>query len=419
MDRIRIEGCRPLKGVVAIGGAKNAALPALAATLLTDQPVRLGNLPDVVDIRTMQKLLAGLGAAIEAEVPAAVTVRIENLSQVEASYDLVRQMRASVLVLGPLVARSGRARVSLPGGCAIGGRPIDLHLDALRRMGAEIEIRHGYVEASCERLIGADITFGGVTVTGTENILMAACLARGRTVLRNCAREPEVVDLVGLLRAMGAEIRGEGTDVIEIEGKDRLEGADHDVIPDRIEAGTYVVAGALAGDGVTVAACNPSHLGALLGAVREAGAGVEIGADSVTVTRPARGLRSCEVRTAPYPGFPTDMQAQFMALLTQAEGTGRIVEEIFESRFMHALELRRMGARIRIEGNTAIVDGPTPLSGAEVIASDLRASACLVLASLVARGSTIIHRVYHLDRGYERIEEKLRGLGAAVVREKE
>ena len=407
-----------MRGRVRVGGAKNSALPILAATLLTDEPLRIGNLPEVVDVRTMQKLLAGLGTVLEPEGRTAVTLTTPQPG-LEASYDLVRRMRASVLVLGPLLARTGRARVSLPGGCAIGARPIDLHLEALRRMGADIDIRHGYVEATCARLRGADITFGGVTVGGTENLLMAACLAEGRTVLRCCAREPEIVDLARLLRKMGADIQGDGTDTIEIRGVDALGGARHDVIPDRVEAGTYIVAGALAGDDVTVEGCEPAHLGALLDAVRAAGAGVDVSGQAVRVRPPARGLRACDIRTAPFPGFPTDMQAQFMALLTQAEGSGRIVEEIFEARFMHALELRRMGARIRIDGATAHVSGPTPLSGAEVIASDLRASACLVLASLVAKGTTIVHRVYHLDRGYERIEEKLRGLGAAVTRERE
>ena len=416
---IRIEGGRPLSGRVVIGGSKNAALPALAATLLTDEPIRLKNVPAVVDISTMVNLLERFGASWNRDQAGGLTVQVGRIAGTEAPYDLVRRMRASVLVLGPLLARAGRARVSLPGGCAIGERPIDMHLGALRKMGGTIAIEHGYVSASCGRLTGADITFSGKTVTGTENLMMASCLARGRTVLRNCAREPEVVDLAELLRAMGARVEGAGKDVIEIEGVDRLHGAEHRVIADRIEAGTYIVAAALAGEEVTVDCCEPAHLGALLEKVGESGSEITTLPGAVVVRRPGGRLRSCDLATAPHPGFPTDMQAQFMAMMTQAEGRAAIVESIFEHRFMHAQELRRMGADIRIEGNTARVFGPTPLSGADVTASDLRASACLVVAGLVASGPTVVHRIYHLDRGYERIEEKLRGLGAAVEREKE
>jgi UDP-N-acetylglucosamine 1-carboxyvinyltransferase len=416
LDRIRIEGGRTLAGRVRVGGAKNAALPALAASILTGEPLRLGNLPLVMDIRTMLRLLERLGADWTQTGPASITVQVEDIPSPEAPYDLVRTMRASVLVLGPLLARAGRARVSLPGGCAIGERPINMHLAALEKMGARIAIEHGYVVASCGRLGGAEIEFPGITVTGTENLMMAATLARGRTVLRNCAREPEVADLAALLRAMGAKIRGDGTDVIEIDGVDGLGEAEHDVIPDRIEAGTYMAAAAMVGDEVVLEACEPEHLTALMERLRASGARITAAAREITVRRAAGGLRSSDVHTAPYPGFPTDMQAQFMAVMTQAEGSSVIAEEIFEHRFMHALELQRMGADIRIDGNKATVRGRTPLSAAEVTASDLRASACLVLASLVSRGSSVIHRVYHLDRGYERIEEKLGGLGAAIER---
>jgi UDP-N-acetylglucosamine 1-carboxyvinyltransferase len=418
MDRIRIAGGRRLSGRVSIGGAKNAALPALAASLLTDGSVRLSNLPAVADVRTMLRLLETLGASKSQQTATSVTVRVPSIPNPEAPYEMVRTMRASVLVLGPLLARCGRARVSLPGGCAIGARPVDMHLEGLRRMGARIEIEHGYVNATCEALRGAKIEFPGKTVTGTENLMAAACLARGRTVLRNCAREPEVSDMAGLLRAMGARIRGDGTDVIEIEGTDRLGDAEHAAIPDRIEAGTYIVAAAMAGDEVTVDRCEPSHLASVLKKVSEAGAKIEARARSVVVRAGRGGLRSCDLETSPYPGFPTDMQAQFMAMMTQAEGSASITEAIFESRFMHALELQRMGADVRVDGHTATVRGRTPLSGAEVTASDLRASACLVLAGLVASGETVVHRVYHLDRGYERIEEKLSGLGAAIERVK-
>jgi len=440
VDRIRIEGGRPLAGRVRIAGAKNAALPALAAALLTDEPVVFANLPAVADVRTMLRLLRQLGAEVgdvrglfepgaDAEPPQ-VAVRAGAIGSIEAAYDLVRTMRASVLVLGPLLARAGRARVSLPGGCAIGARPIDMHLEGLRRMGARVNLQHGYVDASCERLAGADYTFPGVTVTGTENLMAAAALARGVTTLRNCAREPEVTDLAGLLRAMGARLTGDGTDVITIEGVERLRGAEHRVIPDRIEAGTYLAAAAMtaAPDGaVTIAHCEPAHLGAPLDVLRAAGARVDVGRGELTVRgrsaasaagqrKADAALRAIRVQTAPYPGFATDLQAQFMALCTQSTGASTIVETIFESRFLHALELGRMGADIRVEGNASIVTGPSPLMGTDVLASDLRASACLVLAGLVASGETTVHRVYHLDRGYERMEAKLRGLGAAIER---
>ncbi len=414
VDKLRITGGRRLRGRVEIGGAKNAALPALAASLLTDQRLELRNVPRVRDVRTMLRVLEQLGAATSWEGGRA-SVQVARVASLEAPYDLVKTMRASVLVLGPLLARHGRARVSLPGGCAIGERPINLHLDGLARMGADISIAHGYVEAKAKRLRGATIAFPSKTVTGTENLLMAATLAEGTTVLTNCAQEPEVVDLARLLRAMGASVRGEGTDEIVVEGRPALGGAEHAIVPDRVEAGTYIVAAALVGDRIEVAGCRPDHLEAVLEQLRLAGVPVEAGEGTV-VARSADGLRSRDLATAPYPGFPTDMQAQYMTLMTQARGAAVITETIFERRFMHAGELIRMGADIRIQARSAVVVGPTPLSGAQVMATDLRASACLVLAGLVAEGVTVVDRIYHLDRGYEPMEEKLRALGAEVER---
>jgi UDP-N-acetylglucosamine 1-carboxyvinyltransferase len=415
MDRIRVVGGRPLEGTVRISGAKNASLPALCAVLLTDEPVVLSNVPEVRDIRTMGRVLAALGASCEFRVGGAVEARAARIGSLEAPYDLVKTMRASVLVLGPLLARAGRARVSLPGGCAIGARPINLHLQALARMGASIEIEHGYVEARAERLRGAEIQFETVTVTGTENVMMAACLAEGETVIRNAACEPEVEDLAALLARMGAGIEGAGTPTIRVAGRDRLGGARHAVIPDRIETGTFVAACAIAGGEIEIQRCVPAHLRAVVDKFRETGVRIEEGPDNLRVRAP-RTMRACDVRTQPHPGFPTDMQAQFMALMTQAEGAATITETIFENRYMHVAELQRMGADIRVEGRTAVVRGPTPLSGAQLMATDLRASACLVLAALAAAGETIVDRVYHLDRGYYRIDEKLRGLGADVER---
>ncbi len=414
MDKLRVSGGQRLSGRVAIAGAKNAALPALAACLLTDQPVRLTNLPDVRDVRTMLRVLEQLGADAT-PIDGGMELTVGKLASHEAPYDLVRTMRASVLVLGPILARAGRARVSLPGGCAIGERPINLHIDGLARMGAEIEIDRGYVEARADRLHGAEVAFPHKTVTGTENLMMAAALAEGTTVLRNAALEPEIVDLADLLNAMGAHVRGAGTDVIEIEGRDRLDGAEHRVIPDRIETGTYLIAAALIGDGVELTGCRPDHIEPILAQLRAAGVGIEVRGDVLKVT--AGGpLTARDLRTEPHPGFPTDMQAQYVVLMTQAHGTAVISETVFEHRFMHIAELLRMGADIRIDGHTAVVVGPRALTGAQVMATDLRASACLVLAALVAKGTTTINRIYHLDRGYEAIETKLGALGAAVER---
>jgi len=415
MDRIRVVGGRPLEGTVRISGAKNASLPDLCAALLTDAPLELANVPEVRDIRTMGRVLAALGASVEFRVGGTVEVRAAELGSVEAPYDLVKTMRASVLVLGPLVARAGRARVSLPGGCAIGARPINLHLAALQRMGAEIEVHHGYVEAHAPRLHGAEIVFETVSVTGTENVMMAATLAEGETVIRNAACEPEVSDLADLLVAMGASIEGAGTPTLRVVGRERLGGARHTVIPDRIEAGTYLAACAIAGGEIELQRCVPGHLRAVIDKFRDTGMRIEEGPDNLRVRAP-RTVRASDVRTLPYPGFPTDMQAQYMALMTQASGASTISETIFENRFMHVAELDRMGADIKLDGRTALVRGPTPLTGAQVMATDLRASASLVLAALGAHGETIIERVYHLDRGYYRIDEKLRGLGADIER---
>ena len=414
MEKLRITGGKTLRGRVRIGGAKNAALPALAACLLTGDEVVLSNVPAVRDVRTMLRVLEHLGSGVHDDGEGRVRVTDGRLASHEAPYDLVKTMRASVLVLGPLVARHGRARVSLPGGCAIGERPINLHLDGLERMGAEIVLEHGYVEAKAERLRGTTISFPFKTVTGTENLMMAATLAVGTTRLENCAREPEVVDLADLLRAMGAEVRGAGTDQIEIEGRESLTGATHRVIPDRIEAGTYLVAGALVGDDLILEGARADHLDAVLAHLHAMGASVESRGAELVVRRGA--IRGADFRTGPYPGFPTDMQAQVMALATQAAGTTVVSETIFEHRFMHVGELHRMGADIRIEGRTAVVVGPARLTGAQVMATDLRASACLVLAGLVADGVTVVDRVYHLDRGYEPMEGKLRALGADVER---
>jgi UDP-N-acetylglucosamine 1-carboxyvinyltransferase len=414
MDQFRIEGPVRLQGEVETSGAKNAALPCLAAALLTPEPVHLSNLPEVRDVRTLQKLLAHIGVFLSAR-PGEATIEAREIGQGEAPYDLVKTMRASVLVLGPLLARTGHVRVSLPGGCAIGVRPIDLHLAAFEKLGAEVALEHGYVEAKAARLEGATIVFTTVTVTGTENAMLAATLARGSTVIKNAAREPEVADLARLLRAMGARIQGEGTESIAIEGVAALHGASHSVLPDRIEAGTYALAGAVTRGDVAVRGCRPEHLKALTERLTGAGARVETGADALRV-RAAGRLSARDITTAPYPGFPTDLQAQWMALATGMEGVSTITETIFENRFQHVAELQRMGARIRLEGRRAIVEGPSRLTGARVMASDLRASAALVLAALAARGETVIDRVYHLDRGYEKMEGKLSRLGASVER---
>jgi UDP-N-acetylglucosamine 1-carboxyvinyltransferase len=418
MDKFIIRGGTPLLGTVRISGAKNAALPCMAAALLTDEPVVLENIPQVRDIETTRRLLAAMGAEVELGYGRAhhrTTIHAENLATPEASYELVKTMRASTLVLGPLVARCGRARVSLPGGCAIGARPIDLHIKGLERLGAKITQDHGYVEAAADRLRGAEIVFDKITVTGTEDLLMAATLADGETVMQNCAREPEVADLADLLNKMGAHIQGAGTSTIHIRGVSKLRGTKHRIIPDRIEAGTFITAAALTGGDVKITNCDPVHLTTVLQKLQEAGVKTAHAADSIRVMGD-NPLTAADVNTEEYPGFPTDMQAQYMVVATQAEGTSIVTENIFENRFMHALELSRMGANIRIEGRRAIVRGKTPLSAAAVLASDLRASASLVLAALVADGETIIDRVYHIDRGYEHIEEKLKGIGAEIRR---
>jgi UDP-N-acetylglucosamine 1-carboxyvinyltransferase len=419
MDRFKIEGGRRLEGTVHISGAKNAALPAMAAALLTSEPVRLQNIPHVRDIITMAKLLAHMRCRVESPdiPPSEFVIQAETVSQhAEAPYELVKTMRASVLTLGPLLARLGHARVSLPGGCAIGARPIDIHIQALVKLGAQITTEHGYVEARAQRLRGTHFQFPKITVTGTENILTAAVLAEGETVLENAAREPEVVDLAELLTKMGAQIEGAGTPTIRVRGVARLHGATHAVIPDRIEAGTFLAAGAITGGELLLTGCDPSHFTAVTEKFRECGVEIRCEGERGLRVRAAKQLVAADVTTGEYPGFATDMQAQFMALVTQARGVSHIRETIFENRFLHASEMMRMGARILIDGNLAVVTGPTPLSGAPVTASDLRASASLVLAGLIANNTTWIDRVYHIDRGYERIEEKLRGIGARIER---
>jgi UDP-N-acetylglucosamine 1-carboxyvinyltransferase len=420
MDKLVIRGGNPLEGTIRVSGAKNAALPAMAAALLTDEPVILENIPQVRDIITERNLLASMGAEVELGYGRAqhrTTISCRKLSNEEASYDLVKTMRASTLVLGPLLARTGHARVSLPGGCAIGARPIDLHLKGLEKLGASIKQEHGYIEARADRLKGGSIVFEKITVTGTEDLLMAATLADGETVLENCACEPEVVDLAGLLTMMGARIEGAGTRTIRIHGVEKLGGARHRIIPDRIEAGTFIIAAALTGGDLTIANCEPQHLAALLSKLDQCGVHVASTADSVRVVT-GGPLKSADIVTEEYPGFPTDMQAQFMALATQAEGTSIVAENIFENRFMHVAELQRMGANIRVEGRTAVVKGVPHLSGAPVMATDLRASASLILAGLRAQGTTELSRVYHLDRGYEKLEAKLSLLGAQATRVK-
>ncbi|MGB7848212.1 MAG: UDP-N-acetylglucosamine 1-carboxyvinyltransferase [Candidatus Acidiferrum sp.] len=421
MDKFRIRGGKPLHGTVKIAGAKNSALPLMAAALLTREPVTLHNIPKVRDIVTMVKLLAFMSAKVSTtDFPAnTYTIESQAMNDAVAPYELVKTMRASILTLGPAIARSGVAQVSLPGGCAIGARPVDLHLTALEKMGASIATEHGYIQARVTnggRLKGAHIVFEKITVTGTENVLMAATLADGVTTLENCAREPEVTDLIHLLRKMGARIDGEDTSTLTIHGVDKLHSASHSVIPDRIEAGTFLVAGAITNGDLTVANCAPCHLGALLAKLESAGVAVEI-LDATTLrVRGAKKLIAADVTTEEYPGFPTDMQAQYMALATQAEGTSIITETIFENRFLHASEMVRMGAHISIDGSRAVVRGPAQLSGSTVQASDLRASAGLVLAALVASGETLIDRVYHIDRGYECIVEKLSAIGADIER---
>jgi UDP-N-acetylglucosamine 1-carboxyvinyltransferase len=415
MDQLVIRGGKPLSGEVQVSGAKNAALPLMAAALLSEEPVRLDNAPRLMDVRTMAKLLRHMGVEVEGDRQRSIRLRARNVTRPEAPYDLVKTMRASVLVLGPLAARFGRARVSLPGGCAIGPRPINLHLMGLEKLGATIRLAQGYVEVEARCLRGTRIAFDLQTVTGTENLMMAAALAEGTTILENAACEPEVEDLARLLTAMGAKVEGAGTATIAIHGVPALGGASHWIIPDRIEAGTFAIAAAITGGDITLRECRPGHLEAVLAKLEEAGARIQVGPASIRVTGAGRPL-PVNVRTQPFPGFATDMQAQVMALMTIAEGRSVITEAVFENRFMHVNELLRLGADITIAGNAAVVQGVPGLTGAPVMATDLRASASLVLAGLAAQGRTVVSRIYHLDRGYEAIEHKLAALGADVER---
>jgi UDP-N-acetylglucosamine 1-carboxyvinyltransferase len=414
MQKLAIQGGNRLHGEVRISGAKNAALPIMCAGLLTEDNLYLENMPDLQDVATMRKLLQQMGVAVTVE-QSAMTLCGAKVDKLEATYDMVKTMRASILVLGPLVSRFGDARVSLPGGCAIGSRPVDLHIRGLQAMGAEIHIEHGYIHARAKRLKGARIFFDLVSVTGTENMMMAAALAEGVTVLENAAREPEVVDLAHCLIAMGAKIEGAGSDTISITGVEKLHGASHCIMPDRIESGTFLVAASAAGGDITLTNARADILENLLEKLQEAGAAIQVSGSKINL-RMGKRPTAVNVRTAPYPAFPTDMQAQFMAMNTIAEGSAMVVETIFENRFMHVQELRRLGAQIEVEGNTAIIKGCEQLEGATIMATDLRASACLVIAGLVAQGETIVDRIYHLDRGYEHIEAKLSALGAQIRR---
>src|SRR6201996_2704650 len=423
MDKFVVRGGNPLLGTIKVSGAKNSALPCMAAAILTEDEVILENIPQVNDIETERKLLTSMGAEVELGYGRAqhrTRIKCAVLSDPVAKYEIVKTMRASSLVLGPLIARTGMARVAMPGGCAIGGRPIDLHIKGLESMGATIHYDHGYLEARSpndgkSQLKGAHIVFDKITVTGTEDLLMAAALAEGESLFENCAREPEVTDLAALLIAMGAQIEGAGTSVIRIKGVAKLHGARHRINPDRIEAGTFLIAGAITGGDLNIDCCNPEHLGSLLGKLEQCGVKLEVGKENVRVHSGGK-LQAVDISTEEYPGFPTDMQAQFMALLTQAEGTSVVTENIFENRFMHVGELVRMGANITVSGRSATIRGKSPLQSAAVMCSDLRASASLVLAALVADGETILDRVYHMDRGYEHIEEKLRNVGAQIRR---
>jgi UDP-N-acetylglucosamine 1-carboxyvinyltransferase len=419
MDKFLVTGGTPLVGTIRVSGAKNAALPCMAAAILTEEEVVLDNIPHVRDIDTERRLLASMGGEVEIfddGVQRTTRICCAVLSDPVAKYEIVKTMRASSLVLGPLVARTGLARVAMPGGCAIGGRPIDLHIKGLEKMGAVITQEHGYLEARAERLRGAHLVFDKITVTGTEDLLMAAVLAEGETLMENCAREPEVVDLAALLTAMGAKIEGAGTTTIRVHGVTKLHGARYKICPDRIEAGTFLIAGAITGGDLTVAGCNPRHLGAVMSKLEEAGARVDVLRPDAVRVQVEGPLKAADISTEEYPGYPTDMQAQYMALATQSEGVSMVKENIFENRFMHVQELVRMGANIKVDGRTATVRGKTSLSAARVMCSDLRASASLVLAALVADGESVLDRVYHMDRGYERIEEKLRGVGARIAR---
>jgi UDP-N-acetylglucosamine 1-carboxyvinyltransferase len=419
MDKFVIRGGNPLLGTIRVSGSKNSALPCMAAALLTEDEVVLENIPQVRDIETERKLLVSMGGEVELGYGRAqhrTTISCRTIKDPTAPYEIVKTMRASSLVLGPLVARMGVARVSMPGGCAIGARPIDLHTRGLEMLGAKISYEHGYIEARAERLKGTRIGFDKITVTGTEDLLMAAVLAEGETVMENCAREPEVTDLAAMLTAMGAQIHGAGTSTIRVKGVAKLNGVKHRINPDRIEAGTFLVAGAITGGDLCVAHCNPAHVQAVMGKLQECGVRVDVIAKDQIRVRSDGALKAADISTEEYPGFPTDMQAQYMALATQADGTSLVKENIFENRFMHVQELVRMGANIRVDGRTATVRGKTPLSAAAVMCSDLRASASLVLAALVADGESILDRVYNIDRGYEHIEEKLRGVGAQIRR---
>ena len=418
MDKFVIRGGNPLLGTIKVSGAKNSALPCMAAAILTEDEVILENIPQVRDIETERKLLASMGAEVELGYGRAqhrTRIKCGVLSDPVAKYEIVKTMRASSLVLGPLIARTGMARVAMPGGCAIGGRPIDLHIKGLEAMGATITQEHGYLEARTDRLKAAHIVFDKITVTGTEDLLMAAVLADGETLFENCAREPEVTDLAALLNAMGAKIEGAGSGTIRVKGVSKLHGAKHRINPDRIEAGTFLLAGAITGGDLNVDCCNPAHLGAVITKLEECGVKLEVGKDNVRV-HSGGSLTANDMSTEEYPGFPTDMQAQYMALMTQAEGTSVVTENIFENRFMHVGELNRMGANISVSGRSATIRGKTPLQSAAVMCSDLRASAALVLGALVAEGESILDRVYHMDRGYEHIEEKLRSVGAQIRR---
>lgn len=416
MDKLIITGGTRLSGEIRISGAKNAALPILASTLLADTPLTVGNVPHLHDITTTMELLGQMGVHLTVDEKLNTEVDSSTIKSFVAPYELVKTMRASILVLGPLVARFGHAEVSLPGGCAIGSRPVNLHITGLQQMGADITVENGYIKARAKRLKGAKLVMDLVTVTGTENLMMAAALAQGTTVIENAAREPEVVDLANCINMMGGKVYGAGTDTITIEGVDSLKGGRYDVMPDRIETGTYLVAAAITGGKVKLKDTRPDLLDAVLSKLREAGAEIETGADWISLDMKGRRPRAVSVHTAPYPAFPTDMQAQFTALNAIAEGAGTITETVFENRFMHVQELQRMGASIRVEGNTAITSGVDKLTAAPVMATDLRASASLVLAGLVAQGDTIVDRIYHIDRGYECIEEKLQQLGARIQR---
>jgi len=416
MDKLIITGGKPLNGEIRISGAKNAALPIIVSTLLSDEPVLIRNIPHLHDITTTMELLGRMGVSLTMDEKMDVEVNPTTIKSYVAPYELVKTMRASILVLGPLLARFGEAEVSLPGGCAIGARPVNLHIHGLELMGADITVEDGYIKAKCKRLQGAKIVLDVVTVTGTENLMMAACLADGTTILENAAREPEVVDLANCLNAMGAKVSGAGTSTITIEGVERMHGTTYDILPDRIETGTYLVAAAVTGGKVKLKDTDPTLLDAVISKLEEAGAEIETGEDWISLDMKGKRAKAIDVRTAPYPAFPTDMQAQFSILNAVAEGSSSITETIFENRFMHVSELKRMGADIEVNGNTALIKGVEELKCAPVMATDLRASASLVIAGLVAEGDTVVERIYHIDRGYECIEEKLQQLGATIRR---